>query len=54
MKRAIGFYENLLGQKVAERNDIYSVFNINDFRYGLFANDKMNEIKNGGIIVYQV
>lgn len=30
MKSAIGFYENLLGQKVAERNDIYSVFNIND------------------------
>lgn len=54
MKRAIGFYEDLLGQKVTEKNDIYSVFDINGFRYGLFANEKMNEAKNGGITVYQV
>ncbi|EKX79728.1 glyoxalase family protein [Clostridium botulinum CFSAN001628] len=54
MKRAIGFYEDLLGQKVTEKNDIYSVFDINGFRYGLFANEKMNEAKNGGITVSQV
>lgn len=54
MKRAIEFYENLLGQKVTEKNDIYSVFDINGFRYGLFANEKMNEAKNGGITVSQV
>ncbi|ENK0836947.1 TPA: VOC family protein [Clostridium botulinum] len=48
MERAIEFYENLLGQKVDERNDIYSVFDINGFRYGLFANEKMNEAKKWG------
>ncbi len=48
MKRAIGFYEDLLGQKVTEKNDIYSVFDINGFRDGLFANEKMNEVKKWG------
>lgn len=48
MKRAIEFYENLLGQKVTEKNDIYNVFDINGFRYGLFANEKMNEAKKWG------
>ena len=48
MQRAINFYENLLGQKVTEKNEIYSVFDINGFRYGLFANEKMNEIKKWG------
>ncbi|WP_304944489.1 VOC family protein [Vallitalea guaymasensis] len=48
MERAINFYESLLGQKVTERSDIYSVFDINGFRYGLFANEKMNEDKRWG------
>jgi predicted enzyme related to lactoylglutathione lyase len=48
MQRAIEFYENLLAQKVAEKDEIYSVFNINNFRYGLFANQKMNESKIWG------
>lgn len=48
MERAIDFYENLLEQKVTEENNIYSVFDINGFRYGLFANDKMNENKKMG------
>ncbi|NFK10257.1 VOC family protein [Clostridium botulinum] len=48
MERAIDFYENLLEQKVTEENNICSVFDINGFRYGLFANDKMNEIKKWG------
>ncbi|MDS0525320.1 VOC family protein [Clostridium sp. SHJSY1] len=48
MDRAINFYESLLGQTVTERNNIYSVFDINGFRYGLFANDKMNEHKIWG------
>ena len=48
MQRAINFYEKLLEQKVTEKNEIYSVFDINGFRYGLFANDKMNEIKKWG------
>lgn len=33
MSRAIAFYEDLL----TIRDDIYSVFNINGFRLGLFA-----------------
>ncbi|KLU64089.1 glyoxalase-like domain protein [Desulfosporosinus acididurans] len=48
MERAIDFYEKLLGQKVTERNEIYSVFNIGGFRYGSFANQKMNEKKTWG------
>lgn len=43
MDRAIKFYEKLFEQKVIERNDIYSVFNINGFRLGLFAYEKANE-----------
>jgi predicted enzyme related to lactoylglutathione lyase len=48
MQRAIEFYEKLLGQKVTERDEIYSVFDINGFRYGLFANQKANETKVWG------
>lgn len=43
MQRAIKFYEHLLGQK-----KIYSVFDINGFRYGLFANEIINESKIWG------
>lgn len=43
MKRAIDFYENLLEQTVTVRDDIYSMFDINGFRLGLFAYQKMNE-----------
>lgn len=48
MQRAIAFYEKLLGQKVTERDEIYSVFDINGFRFGLFANQKVNETKVWG------
>ena len=48
MQRAIEFYEKLLGQKVSERDEIYSVFDINGFRYGLFANQKVNGTKVWG------
>lgn len=48
MNRAIEFYERLLGQAVTERDEIYSVFDINGFRYGLFANEKMKEKKMYG------
>lgn len=43
MERAINFYEKLLDQEVTEKDDIYSVFDIGGFRFGLFANEKMNE-----------
>ena len=48
MQRAVDFYEHLLGQKVTERNEIYSIFDVGGFRYGLFANEKMNEPKRWG------
>lgn len=48
MERAIRFYESLLGLKATEKDEIYSVFDINGFRYGLFANEKMNESKVWG------
>lgn len=43
MDRAIAFYEDLLEQAVTIRDNIYSVFDINGFRLGLFAYQKMNE-----------
>ncbi len=43
MDRAIHFYEKLLEQEVMERDEIYSVFDISGFRFGLFAFEKMNE-----------
>ena len=43
MERAICFYEGLLCQPVTKRDEIYSVFDIGGFRYGLFAYEKMNE-----------
>ena len=48
MQRAIEFYEKLLEQKVAEKDRTYSVFDINGFRYGLFANQSVNEEKVWG------
>lgn len=43
MDRAIKFYENFFEQKVFINDPIYSIFNINGFRLGLFAYQKMNE-----------
>lgn len=43
MERAIKFYEDFFESVVAEKSDIYSVFNVNGFRLGLFAYEKMNE-----------
>lgn len=43
MERAINFYEQLFEQKAIVRDEIYSVFDINGFRYGLFNYKKMNE-----------
>lgn len=48
MDRAIRFYEKLLGQTVTEKDEIYSVFDIHGFRYGLFAHEMMNETKTWG------
>lgn len=43
MERAIRFYENFFEQPVTVKDDVYSVFDINGFRLGLFAFEKMNE-----------
>ena len=43
MERAIRFYENFFEKEVTIKNEIYSVFDINGFRLGLFAFEKMNE-----------
>lgn len=48
MDRAINFYENLFNCKVTGKDEIYSVFDINGFRYGLFANKKTGEKKIWG------
>lgn len=39
MDRAVAFYE----QPVTKKDDIYSVFDIEGFRFGLFAYEKKNE-----------
>ena len=43
MNRAIRFYEELFEHPVTERDDVYSVFDVNGFRFGLFAYEKMHE-----------
>lgn len=43
MDRAINFYEQLFNQKVTKRDRIYSIFNIDGFRLGLFAYKEVNE-----------
>lgn len=41
MKRAVDFYEELLEMKIAVYDEIYSVFDINGFRFDLFAYEKI-------------
>ncbi|HCW52873.1 MAG TPA: glyoxalase [Clostridium sp.] len=43
MNRAIKFYEDFFEQCVTEKDEIYSVFDIQGFRLGLFAFKQMNE-----------
>ncbi len=48
MGRAIHFYESLFEQQVTERDEIYSVFDIQGFRFGLFAYRQVNEAHSYG------
>lgn len=48
MERAILFYESFFEQKVTVKDNIYSVFDINGFRLGLFAFEKMQEVHTFG------
>lgn len=43
MDRAVAFYEAFFEQTVTKKDDIYSVFDIEGFRFGLFAYEKKNE-----------
>ncbi|MBL4932237.1 VOC family protein [Clostridium paridis] len=43
MERAIGFYEKFFEQDVDRKDDVFSIFNLNGFRFCLFNNSKVNE-----------
>lgn len=43
MSRAISFYEDFFEKPVLVKDDVYSVFDIDGFRLGLFAYRKMKE-----------
>ncbi|TGA95824.1 VOC family protein [Sporolactobacillus shoreae] len=43
MDRAINFYEQLLDQKVSEKDEIFSIFNFEHNRLCLFNPSKVNE-----------
>lgn len=48
MDRAVRFYKEFFECGVSERNDVYSVFEINGFRFGLFAYEKVGEAHSFG------
>lgn len=43
MERAIHFYESFFEKPVTVKDGVYSVFDVNGFRLGLFAFEKRNE-----------
>ena len=43
MDRAIHFYEDFFEQEVLIRDEVYSIFDIHGFRFGLFAYQKMGD-----------
>lgn len=43
MDRAVRFYEQLFDMPVTEKDEIYSVFEVGSFRFGLFAYEKKGE-----------
>lgn len=48
MDRAIDFYEKLLEQSVDNRDEVFSTFNIEGFKFCLFNNSKVQEKVNWG------
>ncbi|MBU3130702.1 VOC family protein [Clostridium tagluense] len=48
MNRAIDFYEKLLEQSVEKRDEVFSSFNIDGFKFCLFDNSKVQEMVNWG------
>ncbi|KIE47188.1 putative lactoylglutathione lyase [Clostridium argentinense CDC 2741] len=53
MERAINFYENFYEKQVDIKDEVFSIFDIKEFRFCLFNNRKVNEKVIGEIIVYQ-
>ena len=43
MQRAIDFYTNFFEKEPIKNDPIYSIFDVDGFRFGLFAYKKMNE-----------
>lgn len=43
MERAVNFYESFFEKPVTIKDSIYSIFDINGFRLGLFAYKQVNE-----------
>lgn len=43
MERALKFYSDFFEKMPVKRDEIYSVFDVGGFRFGLFAYEKMNE-----------
>ncbi len=43
MNRAVMFYENFFGQEVSKKGEVCSCFEIDGFRFNLFAYKVMNE-----------
>lgn len=43
MERAIGFYENFLEQSVYIKDEVFSIFELDGFRFCLFNNNKVGE-----------
>jgi len=48
MNRAIDFYERLLERSPEKRDEVFSIFNINGFRFCLFNNSRVQEKVNWG------
>jgi predicted enzyme related to lactoylglutathione lyase len=48
MERAIDFYEQFLGRQVTINDNIFSIFEIEGFRYCLFNNQAVNETVKWG------
>lgn len=43
MERAINFYQNLFENAVDVKDEVFSIFQLKDFRFCLFNNSKVNE-----------
>jgi len=48
MDRAINFYQRLLDKEAETKDQVFSVFDVNGFRFCLFNNEKVNEKKSWG------